>query len=207
MILCKAIDLNFVVTGLHLLSWSHTWESRQYYSSRRSAAPISAWQYERRQTRRKRCMWDYCLAIPSVPWTVWLLTCAATIKLQTQLEMVWKKRGLLSQSSLYKCMVMQRQKDGNHSSALRIAQNRIAEWMPTTTKRSGRLLDAPTVSTTLANNWIVETALKSRGKTVHLMLAKRSVHFSLHAPTPILRTKMLRENSLYYVWLIVENNL
>jgi len=32
--------------------------------------------------------------------------------------------------------------------------------MPTTTKRSGRLLDAPTVSTTLANNWIVETGLK-----------------------------------------------
>jgi hypothetical protein len=33
------------------------------------------------------------------------------------------------------------------------------------------------------------------------------VCISLHAPTPILRMEMLRENSLYYVWLIVENNL
>jgi hypothetical protein len=46
------------------------------------------------------------------------------------------------------------------------SKTELLNEMPTTTKRSGRLLDAPTVSTALANNWIVETGLKSRGKTV-----------------------------------------
>lgn len=208
MILCNPIDLNFVVTGLHLLSWSHTWESPQYYSSRRSAAPISAWQFERRQNKKKRMHVRLLLAIASVPWTVWLLTCAATIKLQTHLEMVWKKRGLLSQcrscTNAYYNAETERWKNIAVHWEL---QNRIAEWMPTTTKRSGRLLDAPTVSTTLANNWIVETGLKSRGKTVCIWCLQWGMCISLHAPTPILRMETLRENSLYYVWLIVENNL
>jgi hypothetical protein len=41
-------------------------------------------------------------------------------------------------------------------------------------------LDLSPVSTILANNWIVATGLKSRGKNcVHLMLAMRSLHFKI----------------------------